>query len=121
MKYDWANNGNLSVDEAIRYMPEEIKLRYPFLEALTGQPNYQDALCDIDVHISEAKGFPREDFLEDVMENVKMLMPATGAKVAAFKEVLAELQRIQDETVRTTEYSLEELKKAENIIASLAE
>ena len=121
MEYDWANNSNLSVDEAVRYMPEEIKQRYPFIERMAGQPDYEEALCNIDGHISEAKGFPSEDFLEGVMEKIQMLMPATGAKVAAFKEILEELQRIQDETARTTEYSMDELCKAEKIIASLAE
>ena len=114
------NYSNMTIVEKIAYMPESILREYPFLESIEETNDYQESLSDIQNYIQESKGFPAEDFLQDIIEQVQDLMPKTGGKIDAFKRILEALDDIAQTTMYATEYSREQLNKAEAVIEALA-
>ena len=114
-----SQNSNLSNAERLRFMPEEVLRAYPFIEQWADTDAKMVQLENISIHINEAKNYPDEDFLENIMDMVRDLMPQSGQKVAAFKDLLEALELKQSETTSASDYAREELAKADTILAHL--
>lgn len=77
----------------------------------------EEAAEDARIHIKEAKsGFPNEDFLQELINECRAMGQGrvTKAEVLEFCERLEELQ---GEIARSAEYGLDELVKAERLLA----
>ena len=110
-------NSSQSATEICRYAIPSIIADYPIIEQWASDSeklnSIYDIHSDIQTHLSEARQYPEEDFLEGIIAQVRCLMPKTGAKVKDFQELLDDLDKLQLATARATEYGMDELCKAE--------
>ncbi len=80
-------------------------------DAISGQ---EGAIIDID----EAKGcFPGEDFLNDIINNLRALCKhLRGANKEELKGIIEQVEELQASTTQGSEYGLEKLKEAKEAI-----
>jgi hypothetical protein len=88
----------------------------PLYEELDEKESLEERMGDAATHIQEAKGsFPKEDFLQELIDQCRAMSKGrvTMAEVAEFCK---DLEELQDEVSRQTDYGLDELAKAERLL-----
>lgn len=76
----------------------------------------EESASDADGYIQEAIGsMPDEDFLSDIIAECESMSNFRVTK-AALKEIVAQLEELQSQIARSSEYGLEQLNKARSLL-----
>lgn len=85
----------------------------PIYQEASRVETLEEAAGDACTYIEGAKGsLPKEDFLQGLIDQCQAMAKGRVTK-ADVLDFCAELEELQDEIARSSEYGLEQLKKAE--------
>jgi hypothetical protein len=88
------------------------------IEELLEYADLASVLCDVDAHLCDIDGGPEEDFASGILADLGTIADGmrAGPRRDKLRAAIADLEELQGEIGRATEFNNEGIKKARNLI-----